>query len=117
MSSGTVITLLTAISFELLSRCDPSESEPHTPVLVGIEQADGALRVRWHTLLANCAVVEAERRHGSEAFVSAFTAPGFASSKVDENATGDADYIYRLRCRKGDSYSLYSDEMSGNPAR
>ena len=42
-------------------------------------------------------------------------ASGDVDNKMDPEATDDMPYTYRLRAKRGDSYSPYSNEMTANP--
>jgi hypothetical protein len=44
-----------------------------------------------------------------------FTLPGSADNQMDDAATADLTYTYRLRCKTNGAYSDYSNEMSRNP--
>lgn len=83
----------------------------------------GALHVMWTNPEAGCDSIEVERKaamaDGSvhEPYAVAFTLPGAADNKHDTTATDDMDYTYRLRCKKSDKYSTYSNEVSKNPKK
>lgn len=46
-----------------------------------------------------------------------FSISGEAEDKHDTTATDDSEYTYRLRCKKGTTYSEYSHDRSGNPVK
>ena len=74
----------------------------------------GALHLEWMNMEANCDSVVAERKT-MENFEEVFSVPGSADNEMDAMATADMLFTYRLRCKKGDAYSDYSNEMSANP--
>jgi hypothetical protein len=88
-----------------------------------VEKMDGVLHVMWTNNEASCDSVEGERQaqmaDGSimEKYKVIFTVPGDATNKMDSSATDDMTYTYRLRCKKGTSYSDYSNTMAGNPKK
>lgn len=81
----------------------------------------GALHVMWTNQEATCDAIVGERKaqmaDGTvhEPYAVAFTVPGEADNKHDTKATADMKYTYRLRCKKGETFSEYSNEVSGNP--
>ena len=86
-------------------------------MLMHVMPMEGALHLEWMNNQGDCDLVEAERKMHSDPFQPIFSVPGTADNKMDASATDDMDYTYRLRCKKGGSYSDYSNEMSGNPTR
>lgn len=86
------------------------------PKLVSVAKMMGALHVTW-TLPDACDGIELERKDGDAAFAVAFELPGTVDNKHDVKATADMVYAYRARCRSGDTYSAYSNEMSRNPQK
>jgi hypothetical protein len=76
---------------------------------------EGALHLEWMNMTADCDSVNAERKTASEDYVDVFSVPGSVDNKMDASATDDMTYTYRLRCKKGDAFSLYSNELSANP--
>ena len=92
-------------------------STVQAPMMESVQKMGGALMVAWMNMDAGCSAIEGERKDGAGAFVLSFSLPGDAESKHDTAASGDMTYVYRLRCKKGNSYSPYSDEMGMNPAR
>ena len=86
-------------------------------MLKTVEKMDAALMVTWMNMESGCSAVEGERKMGSEAFKSVFSVPGDVDNKHDATATTDATYTYRVRCKKGESTSAWSNEMAMNPVR
>lgn len=76
---------------------------------------EGALHLEWMNMQKDCDAVEAERMMHGNPYESIFSVPGSVDNKMDGTATEDMDYTYRLRCKKGSSYSDYSNEMTANP--
>ena len=77
--------------------------------------APAGLHVSWSNTQADCDSVDGERKTLSAAWAQVFTVPGYVDNKHDGTATEKIAYSYRLRCKKGASYSSYSNEMSGTP--
>lgn len=81
----------------------------------------GGLHVMWTNAETACDSIVGERKaemaDGTvhEQYKQAFSVPGEADNKHDTTATADMKYTYRLRCKKGDAVSAYSNEMGGNP--
>ena len=92
-------------------------AKPTTPQLAAIEPMQGALHVMWTNKQDDCDTIEGERKTDTDPYAVAFTVPGEADNKHDMSATKDTTYTYRLRCKKGDAYSEYSNEMSRNPTK
>lgn len=97
--------------------------KPKAPSLDEVKKMMGALHVMWTNNEASCDSIEGERQaamsDGSimEKYKVTFTVPGDADNKMDGSATDDMKYTYRLRCKKGSTYSEYSNEASGNPVK
>ena len=87
------------------------------PKLSMISPMEGALHVMWTNKQDDCDTIEGERKTDTDPYAVAFTVPGEADNKHDMSATKDTTYTYRLRCKKGDAYSEYSNEMSRNPTK
>lgn len=85
------------------------------PMLMKCMPMEGALHLEWMNMQKDCDSVEAERMMHSNPFEVVFSVPGSVDNKMDGTATEDMDYTYRLRCKKGDKYSDYSNEMMANP--
>ena len=82
----------------------------------------GALHVIWTNEDAACDSIVGERKAEMgatvhEPYKEVFTVPGEADNKHDTTATDDMKYTYRLRCKKGDAFSEYSNEMGLNPVQ
>lgn len=96
---------------------------PQAPKLDQVAKMTGSLHVTWTNPEGGCDSIEGERKATMaggvvhEEYKVAFTVPGEADNKHDMTATDDMDYTYRLRCKKGDKYSPYSNEMTKNPAK
>jgi hypothetical protein len=79
-------------------------------------QMEGALHVTWTNNQSDCDTVEGESKMmGMGDYGGAFSVPGTVDNKMDAKATENMMYMYRLRCKKGGSYSAYSNEMGANP--
>jgi hypothetical protein len=93
------------------------------PTIDEVAKMMGGLHVMWTNKEASCDSIEGERQaqmsDGSvmEKYKVVFTVPGDADNKHDTSATEDMTYTYRLRCKKGTTYSDYSNEMSANPKK
>ncbi len=105
--------------------CSSSDaaSAPKAPKMNEVIKMVGGLHVTWTNNEASCDAVEGERQaqmaDGTvmEKYKVVFSVPGSADNKHDATATEDMKYTYRLRCKKGSSYSDYSNELSGNPVK
>ena len=110
--------LLTAFAI-LLAACSSDDkggsSGVDAPMLKDVVPMDGALHIEWMNMEANADSVEAERKMDQGAFELAFSVPGTLDNKMDAAATDDMPYTYRLRAKKGDVFSEYSNEMTANP--
>jgi hypothetical protein len=84
------------------------------PTLDAIIPMAKVLRVRW-SLNSTCDSIDGERRTDVVTFVPAFTALGTDTDYVDEDASADQTYTYRLRCVRGDEASGYSNMLGANP--
>jgi hypothetical protein len=85
------------------------------PMLTMVEPMEGALHLTWMNMQSDCDSVDAERKMNGAEYAAAFSVPGSVDNEMDESATEDMTYSYRLRCKKGSEYSEYSNEMSANP--
>ena len=86
------------------------------PMLVEVVPMEGALHLTWMNMQKDCDSVEAERKMEHQAsYELAFSVPGTVDNKMDTAATDNMMYAYRMRCKKGATYSSYSNEMSANP--
>ncbi|WP_437287229.1 hypothetical protein [Sorangium sp. So ce406] len=87
---------------------------PEAPVLAFVMPMTGVLHVEW-TPQEGCDAFEGERKDPMDDYAVAFTVAGTKKAYMDPEATEDMEYTYRLRCKVGEVYSAYSNEMSGNP--
>ena len=86
------------------------------PTLTALAKMSGGLHVNWKNGQKDCDGVEAQRKGPADDFKVVFTVPGAADNKHDGvGLTAGTPYTYRLRCKKGDAYSTYSNEMTGTP--
>lgn len=86
------------------------------PVLLEVTAFSLALKITWETH-EDCDFIEAERKTALTDYEDAFEVPGSDTVYVDEAATADQTYTYRLRCKVGDALSTYSNEKTGNPMK
>ena len=119
MKSLTALILSSAMLTAACSSGDDDAASTGTlqaPMLMEVVPMEGALHITWMNMQTDCDSVEAERKsdHHTD-YALAFSVPGTVDNKMDAAATEDMMYMYRLRCKKGASYSDYSNEMSGNP--
>ena len=94
---------------------DEKVGELEAPMLMKVMPMESALHLEWMNVQADCDTVEAERKTPDETFGTIFSVPGSVDNKMDTTATENMTYTYRLRCKKGASFSGYSDELSANP--
>lgn len=87
------------------------------PTLTELMPMGGALHVMWTNPTDGCDTIEGERRTPTEDYQVVFSVPGEADNKHDTSANQDVEYTYRLRCKKGDTFSPYSNELSRNPKK
>lgn len=85
------------------------------PMLMKVMPMEGALHLEWMNVQPDCDAIEAERMMPGEEFSQVFVVPGTVDNKVDVTAMHDMIYTYRLRCKKGDAFSVYSKQLSANP--
>ena len=93
-----------------------STTTVEAPLLTELMPMTGALHVMW-TNKSACDTVEGERKAGAGEFQVVFSVPGEVDNKHDTGASGDEEYTYRLRCKKGAEVSLYSNELTRNPKK
>ena len=104
-----------------LPACGSSDDEAtggtlQSPVLNDVMPMMGGLHLMWENKQTDCDSIEVERMSGSAAYALAFSVPGSADNKMDDDATDKtAMYMYRLRCKKAGAVSAYSNEKSGTP--
>lgn len=95
---------------------DAGNGALQAPNLKEVMPMTGGLHLNWENKQTDCDSIEAERMVGTKAYDVVFSVPGSADNKMDDGATDKAmTYMYRLRCKKGSSYSAYSNEKSGTP--
>lgn len=103
----------------IMAACSSDSSEDdgalEAPMLMEVVPMEGALHVTWMNMQTDADSVEAERKMDTGAFEQAFSVPGTVDNKMDPEATDDMPYTYRLRAKKGSTYSAYSNELTGNP--
>ena len=87
---------------------------PEPPVLEMVMPMDGVLHIEW-SAPTPCDEIEGERKDPMHEYEVAFTVAGTKTSRMDAGAFENLEYTYRLRCKVGEVYSDYSNEMSGNP--
>lgn len=125
-SSGTASSSGGSSSGDTTSSTSSSGSAATTlkaPKIDEVAKMMGALHVMWTNDQADCDSIVGERKaemsDGStmEKYKVVFTVPGEADNKHDTSATEDMKYTYRLRCKKGDAFSDYSNEMGLNPVQ
>ncbi|WP_437681417.1 hypothetical protein [Sorangium sp. So ce131] len=93
----------------------PAATAPDAPVLSFVMPMLGVVHVEW-VPQPECDQIEAERKDPTHDYAVAFTVAGSKKAYMDSEATEDMEYTYRLRCKVGEVYSGYSNEMSANPA-
>ncbi|WP_438043926.1 hypothetical protein [Sorangium sp. So ce128] len=92
----------------------PEATAPDAPVLSFVMPMLDVLHVEW-VLQPECDEIEAERKDPMNDYAVTFTVAGSKKAYMDSEATEDMEYTYRLRCKVGEVYSGYSNELSGNP--
>lgn len=86
------------------------------PRLTRIAKMAGGLHVMWENHETDCDVIEGERRSDTEPYKVVFVLPdGSVDNKHDAGVSTGTRYTYRLRCKKGEEFSPYSNELSGTP--
>jgi hypothetical protein len=112
--------LCITVTSALASACSSSDSSSDpaalkAPVVSNVEPMVGGLHITWENKQTDCDTIEGERMKGTDPYEKAFSVPGTADNRMDTEATHPMMYMYRLRCKKGDAYSGYSNEMSAMP--
>ncbi|MCC6898003.1 MAG: hypothetical protein IT377_03455 [Polyangiaceae bacterium] len=117
MSSRLTWAALAALALGCGSSDDTADSGgPPAPVLETVmPMAPAGLHVSWKNVTGDCDSVEGERMSVSAAWKVVFTVPGSVDNEHDGTATEKVAHSYRLRCKRGDQYSRYSNEVSGTP--
>jgi len=95
---------------------DAAPAELKAPTLDQLMKMSGALHVMWTNNQA-CDSVVAERKTDTTEYKQLFSAKGTLDNKMDGSATSDVNYTYRLRCKVGEAYSPYSNELTKNPTK
>lgn len=85
------------------------------PILMEVAPFAGMLRVAWQNK-STCDAVVGERRTPTTEFGPVFEVPGTDTATVDADAYENITYSYRLRCKRGEAFSDYSNEKTANPA-
>lgn len=91
------------------------------PKIDQVNKMMGALHVIWTNQETTCDSIVGERKAEMagavhEPYKELFTVPGEADNKHETTATDtQMKYTYRLRCKKGDAFSAYSNELGGTP--
>ena len=93
-----------------------TSTAPQAPVLDDVMAMNGSLHVSW-TVVGASDTIEADRKTSMDPWGASFSVAGTEKSHVDASATADMTYTYRLRCKKGDALSSYSNEKSANPKK
>ncbi|WP_437979202.1 hypothetical protein WMF11_25150 [Sorangium sp. So ce295] len=92
----------------------PAATTPDAPVLSFVMPMLDVLHVEW-VPQPECDEIEGERKDLMNDYAVAFTVAGSKKAYMDSEATENIKYTYRMRCKVGEVYSGYSNEMSGNP--
>lgn len=99
----------------------PAAATLKAPKIDSIMKMSGALHVTWTNNDTTADSVEVERQSKKAdgtvvaAYKVVYTLPADVDNKHDMGATEDLTYTYRARCKKGTTYSDYSNEKSANP--
>lgn len=95
---------------------DAASSTLQAPTITMVMPMTGGLHVVWTNKQTDCDAIEGERKSAAEPYKVVFTVPdGSVDNNHDAPLTAGTAYTYRLRCKKGSSYSPYSNEKSGTP--
>lgn len=89
-------------------------TKPTTPEWVSIEPMAGGLHLVW-TKHTDCDSVAVDRKTDADPYETIASVDCEADNKHDADATEDMDYTYRLRAKKGEVYSGYSEEKTAHP--
>ncbi len=89
---------------------------PAAPVLDEVMPMHMALHLYWTNVADDCDEIEGERMTPTDDFAVFFTVPGTVDNEADDGATDPSTvYTYRVRCKRGETYSEYSNEFSASP--
>jgi hypothetical protein len=92
------------------------EGPPEAPTLDTVAAMHGALHVFWTNETTNCDAIEGERSIDDAPFEPIFSVDGDVEDIADDDATDPTlVYSYRLRCRRGDEVSPYSNVDARSP--
>ncbi len=92
------------------------DTSPQAPFLDTVAALHGALHLVWTNETTDCDAIEAERSVAEQPFELIFSVDGDVDDRPDDDATDPSTlYTYRLRCKKGDVYSPYSNEDARSP--
>lgn len=92
------------------------DGPPKAPYLDTVAALHGALHLFWTNETTNCDAIEIERSIDEEPFGLIFSVEADVEDLADDSATDPTLlYAYRLRCKKGDAYSPYSNVDSRSP--
>lgn len=122
-SSGSSGTSSSTSSSSTSSSSSGTTAQVKPPTVDDVMPMTSGLHVVWTNVEKACDAIEGERQAKAadgtvkEAYKVAFTVTGDIDNKHDAAATADLTYTYRLRCKKGDGYSEYSNEKSANPTK
>jgi len=95
---------------------DASGDAVAPPTLGRLMKMNGGLHLLWSTPAGStCDSIEGERKTSASPYAVVFTVSGEVGDKHDATATEATNYTYRLRCKTGGKYSVYSNEMSAAP--
>lgn len=101
---------------DAMSDAMPMPGTLKAPVVSMVAPMAGGLHVMWKNGQADCDAIEGERKSAAEAYKVVFTVPdGSVDNKHDAPLTAGMAYTYRLRCKKGNDYSPYSNEKTATP--
>lgn len=89
---------------------------PAAPTISTVAKMSGGLHVMWKNAQKDCDTIDGERKSETEEYKVVFSVPGVADNKHDgAGLSAGKTYTYRLRCKKGDGASDYSNEKTGTP--
>jgi hypothetical protein len=93
-----------------------ADSSLQAPYLDTVAAMHGALHVFWTNETLNCDAIEVERSTADQPYEVIAAVESDVEDLADDDATDPSIlYSYRLRCRKGDLYSPYSNEDARSP--
>jgi hypothetical protein len=112
---------LAALGLLVVGCSSSEEPAPTPPELVDLVKMTSGLHVSWLNKEPSCDSIEIERQAAAPAgqisapFAVVYTVPGEVDNKHDGSIAAGSVYTYRLRCKKADRYSAYSNELSASP--